>query len=80
MNVDAAIAEFENIFAKVLERTPQSDRSWPLFWSRDKYQHEILFQAYLKELIVRRLPRSSTVITSIDNVAFKDNDEALCRT
>ena len=77
MNIDDAIAKFENIFAKVLERTPQFDRRWPLFWSRDIYRHEIFFHECLQELTLRQLPN---VTTSIDDVSFINNDEAGCRT
>ncbi len=80
MNIDDTIAEFENIFAKVLERSPQSDRRSPLLWLRDKYWHENVFHAYLEELILRRLPKKPNVTTSIIDVSFKINDEARCRT
>ena len=80
MNIDDAIAEFENIFAKVLERTPPSDRRWPLFWSMDTDRHETFFHACLKELIYQRLPKEPNVTTSVVDVPFKSNDEAACRT
>ena len=85
MNIVDAIAEFENIFAMILEKTLQSDRRWPPFWSRDKYLDEILFQAYIKELILKRLPERPGATTSIndilfDNGDFRNNDEARCRT
>ena len=80
MNIDEVIAEFENIFAKVLERTPQSDWRWPLFRSRDMYRHEIFFHKFLKELILRGLLKEPIIRTSVQDVSFKNNDEEACRT
>ena len=80
MNIDEAIAEFENIFAKVLERTPQFDGRWSLFRSRNMNQHEIFLETCLKELVLRRLLKEPNVTTSVVDVPFKSNDEAACRT
>ena len=83
MNIDEAIAEFENIFAKVLERTPLSNRRWPLFWSRDTDRHEYFFNASLKELMLRRQLDDPIFRTSVIDgsfMSFKSNDKAACRT
>ena len=71
MNIVDAIAEFENVFAMILEKTLQSDRRWPPFWSRDKHLDELLFQAYLKGLILERLPERHDATTSIKTYHLK---------
>ena len=71
MNLDDCISEYETLGELVFGQSRKFHLQSPLFWARDKYNHEIL-EDVVRDVVRRRVPKVASFPGGM-NFAFDEN-------